>query len=62
MPQKEHHIVPNNDGWAVRKAGTSRASVVTATKAEAVKVGRVISQRQGSKLIVHDPFPRGEKK
>ena len=76
MARKEHHIVPNNDGWAVKKAGASRASVNTTTKAEAVKVGRVISQRQGSELIIHgkdgkiqrsdshghDPFPPRDKK
>ena len=55
MPRKEHHVVPNatNNGWAVKKAGATRASVNTNTKAEAIKVGRIISQRQGSELVIH---------
>lgn len=55
MARKEHHIVSNKDrgGWDVKKKGASRASIHTTTKAEAVKLGRVISQRAGSELIIH---------
>lgn len=55
MSSKQHHVVPNssNGGWSVVKSGSSRVSVNTNTKAEAVQAGRVISQRQGSELIIH---------
>jgi len=55
MANKSIHIVPNNDrgGWNVQKSGAQRASVHTETKAEAVKMGRVISQRSGSELVIH---------
>ena len=55
MPRKTVHVVPNNttDGWSVKKGGTKRASVNTDTKAEAVKIGRVISQRTESELVIH---------
>ena len=55
MPRKTVHVVPNNttDGWSVKKSGTKRASVNTDTKAEAVKIGRVISQRTESELVIH---------
>ena len=68
MPRKEHHVVPNstNNGWAVKKPGAARASVNTNTKAEAVKVGRIISRRQGSELVIHgkndDPCPAKDKR
>ena len=52
--RKEHHVVPNpNGGWDVKRGGGERASVHTDTKAEAVKVGREISQNQGSEFIIH---------
>jgi len=53
MSRKEHHVVPNGDGWSVKKAGATRASVNTNTKTEAVRIGYVISQRQGSNLRIH---------
>ena len=53
MSRKTYHVVPNNDGWSVREAGAPRASVNTNTKAEAVRIGFVISQRQGSDLRIH---------
>ena len=78
MPRKTVHVVPNNDkgGWNVKKSGSQRASIHTETKVEAVKMGRIISQRSGSELIIHgrdgkiqrtdshgnDPFPPRDKK
>lgn len=55
MSRKSIHVVPNNNqgGWNVKKGGAQRASVHTKTKAEAVKMGRVISQRSGSELVIH---------
>jgi hypothetical protein len=55
MSGKTVHVVPNSktDGWSVKKCGAERASVNTDTKAEAVKLGRVISQRTESELVIH---------
>jgi hypothetical protein len=49
----QHHIVPHEDGWAVRKDNAERASRVTPTKEEAERVGRQISKNQGTELIIH---------
>ncbi len=78
MPRNTVHVVPNSNtsGWNVKKSGAQMASIRTDTKAEAVKMGRVISQRSGSELIIHgqdgkiqrsdshgnDPFPPKDKK
>ena len=52
--RKEHHVVPNpSGGWDVKRGGGERASVHTNTKAEAVKIGREISQNQRSEFIIH---------
>ena len=55
MPRKSVHITPNGNqgGWNVKKSGAQRASVHTETKADAVKMGRIISQRSGSELVIH---------
>ncbi|NLI92702.1 MAG: DUF2188 domain-containing protein [Peptococcaceae bacterium] len=55
MPRKSVHVIPNNNqgGWSVKKGGAQRASVHTETKSDAIKMGRVISQRSGSELIIH---------
>jgi len=54
MARKSVHIVPgSNGGWNVKKSGAQRASVHTETKVDAVKMGRIISQRSGSELVIH---------
>lgn len=55
MARKSVHVVPNSSqgGWNVQKGGAQRASVHTSTKADAVKMGRIISQRSGSELVIH---------
>ena len=54
MAKSQHHVVPNpQGGWDVKRNGAERASIHTTTKEEAVKVGRVFSQRAGSELVIH---------
>ncbi|MEK4853867.1 DUF2188 domain-containing protein [Paenibacillus sp. FSL H7-0756] len=51
MPNQ--HVVPHEDGWAVKGEGNSKATVVTRTKQEAVDAGRAITKSQGTELIIH---------
>lgn len=54
MANRQHHVLPNpQGGWDVKRSGSDRASIHAATKEEAVKVGRVFSQRAGSDLVIH---------
>lgn len=64
MPRKEHHVVHNasKGGWDVKRSGAQRASIHTATKADAVKVGRIMSQRAGSELVIHGTDGRIQRK
>lgn len=50
------HIVPNpnGSGWAVKGAGNSKATKITSTKAEAIKIGKTIAKNQHAELIEHD--------
>jgi uncharacterized protein YdaT len=71
MSKRNQHVVPRDDGWAVRGAGAKRDTEHFDRKQEAVDRARDISQNQGTELIVHglngqiqykdshghDPFP-----
>lgn len=71
MAKKNQHVVPRESGWAVKGAGSTRATRVFATQREAIHAGREIARRQGSELLIHgrdgrirekntygkDPFP-----
>lgn len=49
-----HHVVPNSKGgWDVKRSGSSKASVHTETKKEAVEIGRNISINQETEFVIH---------
>lgn len=53
MAKKDIHIVPHQKGWAVEREGGQRATAVTATKAEADKIGRDLAKRDRVELVTH---------
>jgi len=71
MAGKSQHVVPRDGRWAIKGAGSSRATKVFSTQREAIEAGRDIARRQGSELLIHgrdgrirekntygkDPFP-----
>lgn len=72
MKGRNQHITKRSDGnWQVKGEGASRASFITTTQSEAIKLGRRICSNQESELIIHrrdgrirakdshghDPFP-----
>lgn len=72
MKGRNQHITKRSDGnWQVKGEGASRASFVTTTQSDAIKLGRRICSNQESELIIHrrdgrirakdsrghDPFP-----
>ena len=53
---KNQHVTPHPDGgWQVKGAGNSRATARTNTPAQAINIGRTISNHQGSELVIHRP-------
>lgn len=50
---KSQHIVPHDNGWAVKGEGAERASSVHQTQREAIERGREIARHQGTELFVH---------
>jgi uncharacterized protein YdaT len=71
MSQRNQHVIPHPDGWAVKPAGGTKASSVHRTQSEAIGRAREIAQNQHSELLIHgrngqirerdshgrDPFP-----
>lgn len=71
MSRKTQHVVPNDDGWAVKKGGSDRATKIVPTQKEAIEIAKEISKNQGAELFIHgndgkirernsygnDPFP-----
>jgi hypothetical protein len=50
---KNQHVVPHNDGWAVRAEKSQRVTKEFDTKAEATSFGREIARNQQSELVIH---------
>ena len=71
MAKRNQHVVLHDGGWAVRGAGSRRASSVHSTQEEAINAAREIARNQRSELFIHrkdgrirdrfsygnDPFP-----
>ena len=53
MAKRNQHVVPHGDRWAVRGAGSQRASSVHGTQAEAIDVARATARRQGTEMFIH---------
>lgn len=50
---KNQHVVKHSNGWAVKGAGNVKATKVTSTQAEAIKMAKQIAVNQGSELLIH---------
>jgi uncharacterized protein YdaT len=51
--KKNQHVVPHENGWAVKGAGNSKATIVVHTQKEAIEVARQVAQNQKSELVIH---------
>jgi uncharacterized protein YdaT len=47
------HVVPHEDGWAIKGEGNSRATSVHDTQQAAIDAAREIARNQGGELIIH---------
>lgn len=53
MAKKDIHVVPRDDGWAVRREGASRDSSHHDRKSDAVDAGRTTARRDRVELVTH---------
>ena len=53
--EKNQHVVPHGDAWAVRSEGSTKAcdGRITPTQREATEVARDIARRRHGELFVH---------
>ncbi|MEF8749602.1 MAG: DUF2188 domain-containing protein [Candidatus Accumulibacter propinquus] len=58
MVGKNQHVVPHQDGWAVKGAGNQRATSVHETQQQAIDAARGIARNQQSELVIHRPDGR----
>lgn len=50
---KPLHVVPREDGWAVKRAGSARASQLFNTQAEAIKAATKTARSSRSEVVIH---------
>lgn len=50
---KNQHVTKHEDGWQVKGAGNSKATVVVDTQKEAIKVAKEIAKNQESEVVIH---------
>ena len=50
---KDQHVVPHEDGWAIRGEGNQRVTSVHDTQREAAERAREIARNQDSEVVIH---------
>jgi hypothetical protein len=58
MSGKNQHVVPHQDGWAVKGVGNDRATSVHETQQQAIDAARDIARRHQSEVVIHRPDGR----
>lgn len=53
MTNKDIHVVPRGDNWAVEKEGASRASKIVDTQKEAIGHAKDQARRENVEVVVH---------
>jgi hypothetical protein len=54
--RNNYHVVPNGeDGWALRREGSKRATSLHATQAETIEAGRSHAINRQAELVIHRP-------
>ena len=52
--RQDEHIVPREEGWAVKVAGGEKASKIFPTRVEAIDYAKEIAQKHNVCMVVHD--------
>jgi uncharacterized protein YdaT len=55
MKNKNQHVVPHGDKWAVKGEKNDKVTKVVDTQAEAIKAAREIAINQKSEVVIHRP-------
>ncbi|HIF9068848.1 TPA: DUF2188 domain-containing protein [Photobacterium damselae] len=52
-PRQDQHVVKHDNGWAVKGAGNSKATVVTTTQKEAIARAEEIARNKKTDTKIH---------
>lgn len=55
MPMKDYHVVPQGEGWALKREGAQRASSLHTTQTDAIAAGKQLAKQQQTELVIHRP-------
>ena len=50
---KNLHVIPSEQGWAVKNEGSQRITSTHRTQAEAIDVARKLAKKQQSEMVIH---------
>ena len=54
MTSRTTHVIPKDDGWAVRKEGLARSAIVYSTQKQALEAARRVSRRSATgQIVIH---------
>ena len=53
MSNKNQHVVPHQDGWAIKGAGNEKATKVVSTQEKAIDIAREIAKNQQTEMFIH---------
>jgi hypothetical protein len=53
MSKRNQHVVPHPQGWAVKPAGSQRASSLHDTQRDAIGAAREAAIQQRSEMLIH---------
>lgn len=53
MSKKNQHVVPLGNGWAVKREGSKRFTVITETQKDAITVARQIARNNSAEIVIH---------
>jgi hypothetical protein len=53
MAKKSQHVLPLGNGWAVKKEGSGKFTLITERQKDAITVARGIAKSSKSELVIH---------
>lgn len=55
MAKNDYHVVPSENGWAVKRENAQRASSVHSTQRDAIDAGKQFAKKHNAELVIHRP-------
>ena len=55
MGNKNQHVVPKGNNWAVKGAGNTKYTSIVSTQKEAIDIAKSIAKNNQSEVVIHRP-------